>query len=101
ARPRMRRPTPTAARTTSRTTQITHDRRRSVIKTGVVRTFRSARHGRPEGLHYNDHGRPEGLHYNDHGVFHSLIHIVILDIRSYGRLTCMPPVTRSGRPSPV
>ena len=29
-------------------------------RAGVVRTFRSVRHGRPEGLH---NGRPEGLRY--------------------------------------
>jgi len=29
-----------------------------------VQTFRSARHGRPEGLHYTDFfTRPEGLRY--------------------------------------
>ncbi len=32
----------------------------------VVRTFRSARHGRPEGLHYSDFFTgSEGLHYEN------------------------------------
>ena len=40
--------------------------------------------------------------YDVHGHFSNpLIHMVIRDRRSYGRLMCMPPVTRSGRPSPV
>src|SRR5205814_10473261 len=36
------------------------------IATDVVQTFRSARHGRPEGLHYSDFFTgPEGLHYTN------------------------------------
>ena len=37
----------------------------------------------------------------ERGALHWFVHRVRRDNRSYGQLMCMPPVTRSGRPSPV